>query len=141
MFSTLCLAFLSWLAGTDELSRLCPLCDRPLTLCPSSALKVRRSREDMSVLRAWALWCLRVIGLSFLIDKVMRLLDWTLSRSFHSTEWGLLSARTVPYFFLSIEHSFALLPLCCLQGLSKVSNQHSVFRSVMFQLHLNFFKE
>lgn len=42
------------LVGTDELSRLCPLCDRPLILCPSSALKVRRSREDMSVLRAWA---------------------------------------------------------------------------------------
>jgi len=102
---TLCLVFLSWLAGTDELSRLCPLCDRPLVLRPSSAPKVRRSREDMSVLRAWALWCLRVIGLLFLIDKVMRLLDWTLLCSFHSTEWGLLPARTVQYFFLSLEHS------------------------------------
>jgi hypothetical protein len=29
----------------------------------------------------------------------MRLLDWTLLRSFHSTEWGLPSARTVRYFF------------------------------------------
>lgn len=123
MFLTLCLVFLSWLIGTDELSRLHSLCIRPLILCPSSTPNVWRLREDMSVLRTWALWCVCVIGLLFLIDKVMRLLDWTLLCSFHSTEWGLLSARTVRYFFLSFEHSSALFLLRCIQGPSKVSDR------------------
>lgn len=118
--------FLSWLTGTDGLPRLRPLCACPLALHPSSIPKVWRLREDMSVLHTWALWRMYVIGLLFLIDKVMRLLDWTLLRSFHSTEWGLLSARTVRYFFLSVEHSPALLPLC---GLRFVQGKHqrSVF--------------
>ena len=123
MFLTLCLVFLSWLTGTDELSRLRPLCICPLILYPSSTLKVWRLREDMSVLRTWALRCVRFIGLPFLIDKVMRLLDRALLCSFHSTEWGLLSARTVRYFSLSFEHSSALFPLRCIQDPSKVSIQ------------------
>ena len=77
----------------------------------------------MSVLRTWALRRVRVIGLPFLIDKVMRLLDRALLCSFHSTEWGLLSARTVRYFFLSFEHSSALFPPRFIQGPSKVSNR------------------
>jgi len=75
----------------------------------------------MSVLRTWALRRVRVIGLPFLIDKVMRLLDRALLCSFHSTEWGLLSARTVRYFFLSFEHSSALFPPRCIQGPSKLA--------------------
>ena len=119
--------FLSCLTGTDELSRPRPLCARPLILHPSSTPKVRRLRKDMSVLRTWALRCARVIGLPFLIDKVMRLLDWALLRSFHSTEWGLPSARTVRYFFLSHERSSAPFPFRCTQGSSKVSNQRLFF--------------
>ena len=39
VFPVLCLVFLSWLTGTDELPCLRPLCDRPLILCPSSSSK------------------------------------------------------------------------------------------------------
>jgi len=51
VFLALCLVFPSWLTGTDGLSRLHPLCDCPLVLCPSPAPRVWRLREDMSVLR------------------------------------------------------------------------------------------
>jgi len=119
-FLTLCLVFLARLTGTGELSRLCPLCDRPLVLMPFVCPRVWRLCEDMSVLHAWPLWCSCSIGLPFLIDKVMRLFDWTHSRSFHSTEWGLSSVRTVYYFFLSFEHSSAPLRLYYPQWLSKV---------------------
>jgi len=75
----------------------------------------------MSDFRTWALWCSRFIGLLFLIDKVMRLLDRTLLCSFHCTEWGLSSARTVHYFFLSLKHSSALSCLFYPQDSTKLA--------------------
>ena len=68
----------------------------------------------------------------------MRLLDWALLRSFHSTEWGLPSARTAHYFFLPSEHSPALLSLPYLQWLSEVSNRRSFFRNVMLSTSFEF---
>ena len=130
--------FLAYLTGTDELSRLRPLCDRPLVPMPSVYPRVRRLREDMSVFRTRALWCSCLIGLLLLIDKVMRLFDWGLSRSFHSTEWGLPSVRTAYYFFLSFGHSSALFRLRCPRRSSKVSKRRLLYHSVMLPTSFGF---